>query len=114
DEPLEVFDDRVQVSCRIRGSELADAGDVDLSTIVFELLDLDGMVLNSTPGERGDGTGVFEATFNTQNVESGAALVRCAAASDSTSARGASDAAQVFIDHGPLIEIVSPEEGAAE
>src|SRR5690606_24224829 len=62
----------------------------------------------------GNGPGVFEATFNTQNVESGAVLVRCAAASDSASARGASYVAQVFIDHGPLIEIVSPEEGAAE
>ncbi len=113
-EPLEVFDDRVEVSCLIEGSELSDAGDLDLSTVIFELLDLDGMVLNSTPGTRGDGAGVFEATFNTQNVDSGPARVRCAAASDSPSARGASDAAQVFIDHGPLVEIVSPEEGAAE
>ncbi len=111
-DPIDVYQDTLVVECLILPPE-GDSG-LDTSTIFFQLLTTDGEELSGAVGERGDEKDVYEVTFPTQNVESGRVVVRCLASDDSAVPNEASAQARTFIDHGPIVEIISPEENAAE
>ncbi len=114
DDPDEVHDESIDVSCMVSASEAAGSKGVDPATIVIELLDTDNEVISTIDAIRGDSADVYEATFPTQNVPSGRVRIRCTGGDSSAESKMASQVIDVFIDHGPEVTIVTPKEGEAE
>jgi hypothetical protein len=118
--PEEVYDEAVTAGCRVHEPSGADAGvnsalKLDPSTVVFELISPDDEVLNSLPGAVSeDDATLYEVTFPVQNVDSGRVRLRCRASDASSSPREVSADAQTFIDHGPIVTVINPVEGAPE
>ncbi len=112
-DPVDVYQENLDVQCLILDPE-GGGSELDTSTVLFQLLDADGEELASAVGERGDDPDIFEVTFPVQNVDPGRVRVRCSATDDSSEPNEASAQADTFVDHGPNVSIVSPEEGAAE
>jgi len=112
--PDEVYDVDLPVSCLVEASDDPDAAPPDPSTVSFDLIDEEGEVLDTRVGVEGDEENIYEATFPVQNHPSGTVTVRCSAADSSANPETASDEASTFLDHGPVITIVSPEPGSPE
>lgn len=119
DEPVEVFDDTLRASCRIVGAA-PDAGttqavELDPASVMFELLTRDGEVLDALAGARSkEDPDVFEATFATQNLASGRLRVLCRASDASVMPKDVSAEVMTFIDHGPLVTVISPVPNSPE
>jgi hypothetical protein len=119
DEPAEVFDDTLRASCRIVGAA-PDAGttqavELDPASVMFELLTRDGEVLDALAGARSkEDPDVFEATFATQNLASGRLRVLCRASDASVIPKYVSAEVMTFIDHGPLVTVISPQPNSPE
>lgn len=114
DTPIEVFDENLDVSCRIEESDADGAKEVDPASVLFELLIPGGEIAATQVGVRADEAGVFEASFPTRNVPAGPVSVRCSASDTSAQPISASAEVGTFLDHGPLVTIVTPTEGGAE
>src|SRR5690606_5976782 len=112
--PDEVHDESIDVSCKVAASEAAGAREIDPSTVVIELLDSKGEVTASTVGVRGDSADVYVATFPTQNLPSGRVGIRCTGADDGAEPQQATHQVDVYIDHGPVVTVITPQEGQAE
>lgn len=119
DDPIEVFDDTLRASCRIVGAP-PDAGtsqavELDPASVMFELLTRDGEVLDALAGARSkEDPDIFEATFATQNLASGRLRVLCRASDASVMPKDVSAEVMTFIDHGPLVTVISPEPNSPE
>lgn len=109
--PVEVYNESLAVRCEF---EAQDGSELDTSTVFFELVNTDGEVLQSQPGVRVASPAVYEVTFPVQNVESGEVEVRCGVSDNATMPKRGTATARTFVDHGPLVAIVAPADGAAE
>ncbi len=113
-DPDEVYSTSMDVSCRVEQSDEPGAAPPDPSSVTLDLLDSEGMVIDTRVGEKGDTNDVYEATFPVQNIDAGIVTVRCSAADSSKRPETAHDQADTFVDHGPSIAIVSPKPDAAK
>jgi hypothetical protein len=110
--PDTVYSADLSASCRVQAAEGGAAPDA--STITLDLLDESGELIDSRVGELGENEDVYEAVFPTDLLPSGPIVVRCSAADMAETPNTSSVQVNTFIDHGPIVTIISPLPEAAK
>ena len=104
-----IMGDEVTVVCEVRESLDAEASPVNESSIAIELLDAEGVSLQSLPGLRTERSLEYSAEFPLTTVPAGEISFRCVASDRSEPPLEASGTVSTFLDQGPKIGIISPE-----
>jgi hypothetical protein len=106
--------DELDVVCEARQSPAAGAFPVEPSTVTIELLDAEGEVVDTVEADPTDEPDEFSARVLLAGVpDNGRIGFRCNASDGQLPALTGTDTVFSLIDHGPLIEVDSPEEDAA-
>ncbi len=104
----------IDVVCRVEKSTIGGAMPVDKSSVVIDLLDAEGKLVESMSAEPTDVPDEFSAhLFVTGIDENGPVSLRCSARDTSLPAKLASRTIGTFLDKGPTIQVVEPEEDSA-
>jgi hypothetical protein len=112
DDVAVLVDPEVEVVCEARQSTEPDSEPVNAATVLLQMLDADGEVVKEDPGVETE-PGVFSAPFILTDLPNGRVSFRCLAADTSDPPRLGSDTNATFVDHGPAIEVTSPEDGSS-
>jgi hypothetical protein len=106
--------EELDVVCEARQSPAAGAFPVEPSTVTIELLDADGEVVDTVEADPTGDPDEFSARVLLAGVpDNGRIGFRCNASDGQLPPLTGSDTVFSLIDHGPLIEVDSPEEDAA-
>jgi hypothetical protein len=106
--------DKVDALCTVTRATTRGAKNVDESTILLEMLDASGMVVETHPGTPTDNAGEYTAQFITRKVaDNGGISFACQATDTSNPPLVGLDQIDTFIDHGPTITPVDPPAGDA-
>ena len=107
--------DEIDVLCTATKSTDKGAKSVDQATVLLELLDGDGLVVETHPGTPTDNENEYTAHFITRKVgTNGGMSVECQASDTSSPAIMGTDRIDTFVDHGPSITPVAPPVGDAD
>ena len=106
-----VLADNVEVFCSVEASE--GSAPIDTTGVTIDLLDADGNLLNTVSADQTDTEGEFSAVLVVANQPSGVVNIVCTGSTSETVPVSGSDTIQQFIDHGPIITPIIPEEDEA-
>jgi len=107
--------DEIDALCTATKSTDKGAKSVDQATVLLELLDGDGIVVETHPGTPTDNENEYTAHFITRKLSAnGGMSVECQASDTSSPAIMGTDRIDTFVDHGPSITPVDPPAGDAD
>ncbi|HSU38407.1 MAG TPA: hypothetical protein VLJ38_02535, partial [Polyangiaceae bacterium] len=110
-----IVGDEIDVLCTATKSTDKGAKSVDQATVLLELLDGDGLVVETHPGTPTDNADEYTAHFITRKVSTnGGMSVECQASDTSSPAIMGTDRIDTFVDHGPSSLPVAPPVGDAD
>jgi hypothetical protein len=106
--------DELDALCTATKSTARGATAVDPSTVLLEMLDADGKVVETNPGTPTDNEDEYTAHFITGKVtDNGVISFACQASDSSETPLVGFDQIDSFVDHGPAITPVDPPAGDA-
>jgi hypothetical protein len=108
-----LIDDQVTVLCKATKSSAAGAVAVDPSSVKIAMLRADGTELKSSAGSLTQNDDEYSASFVLGTVPTGTVTFRCTASDKSSDGNIGSDSLDTFVDHGPEINIIEPEDRSA-
>jgi hypothetical protein len=107
-----LVESEVDVTCEVRAA--SGGGEVDPSTVSIQLLDGTDMVVDEVPAAPSGEPNEYTArVILTKVEESGVVGFTCTAGDLSSPPKLGRDTIHSYVDHGPLIEIISPEPDSA-
>jgi hypothetical protein len=110
-----IVDDEIDALCTATKSTDKGARSVDEATVLLELLDADGLVVETHPGTPTGNEDEYTAHFITRKVtDNGGMSVECQASDTSSPPILGSERIDTFVDHGPSITPVDPPLGDAD
>ncbi len=114
-DPGVIVADEIDVLCTATKSTDKGAKSVDQATVLLELLDGDGLVVETHPGTPTDNEDEYTAHFITRKVSiNGGMGIECQASDTSSPPIMGTDRIDTFVDHGPSITPVDPPVGDAD
>lgn len=105
-----VLTDELGAHCRVTPDDAADASAVNPASVLVQLLNAKGEVVAEGPATVGEAD-VYGATFTLAEVPSGRYTVLCQASDKSEPPLTGSAEVDVLVDHGPVIEPITPLPG---
>lgn len=108
-----LISDQVTVLCTVSKSSAKGADDVDPASVKISLLGADGKGIKSLSGAATKNADEYSAAFVLGAVPAGAVSFVCSASDKASAPHSATDTVDTFVDHGPEITIVQPEDGSA-
>lgn len=104
----------VDVVCHVEKSMLGGSMPVDKSSVVIDMIDAEGKVVESVAAAPTDVTDEYSAHFFLTAIEeNGRVSFRCSARDTSSVAKNASQTIHTFVDKGPTIQVVEPVDGSS-
>lgn len=97
----------IDVVCEATQSAEDGSEPVNPSTVLLQMLNADGDIVDEKPGTETE-TDVYTARFVLTSVPTGVVSFRCSASDTSGTPLTGSATISTFVDHGPLIEVISP------
>jgi hypothetical protein len=113
DDVAVLVDSEVEVVCEATQSTEDGSEPVNAATVLLQMLDADGEVVDEKPGVETDTPGEFSAPFILTSMPNGPVSFRCMAADTSEPPLVGSDTNGTFVDHGPGVDVSSPESDSA-
>jgi hypothetical protein len=105
-------DSSVAVSCVVTGSKAKGAADVNAATVKVAVLDANGAVIDEHPAIPTDNDNEYSAALSLAQVPAGRVGFTCTAAD--TAQHVGSAKISSFLDKGPLITFIRPEQPSAQ
>jgi hypothetical protein len=107
-----LVDGEIDVVCEVRKSNLPGAEEIAEETVTVQLLDAEGAQVDVVSAAPGENPGEYVAELIVAKVtENGRLSILCAAGDRSIPPLTGVDRVDTFIDHGPAITVMSPEDG---
>jgi hypothetical protein len=104
-----LVDDEIEVVCEVRKATSPGAGEVEPGSVIVQLLDADGALVDTVTADRGETADQFVANLIVGKVEdTGRLSILCAASDRSVPPLTGVGQIDTFIDHGPLIAVERP------
>ncbi len=108
-----LISDQITVLCTASKSTTKGADDVDPASVKISLLGADGKEIKSLAGAATKNDDEYSGAFVLGAVPAGAVSFQCSASDKASTPHAATDTVATFVDHGPEITIVQPEDGSA-
>lgn len=106
-----IVDEEVDVLCEVTKREAGR--NVDPATVIIEMHDAEGNIVESYPGTPTDNPNEYTARFVTTKIpDNGRVSFVCLGADVSSPALAGDDEIRSFVDHGPTITVIEPEEAS--
>lgn len=109
-----IVEEEIDVVCEVLKSTAPDASEIEPSSVTVQLLDADGAQLDSVAAAPTSDPDQYEARLIVAKVtENGRLSILCGASDRSDPVLNGFDQIDTFIDHGPQITPITPEDGDA-
>lgn len=104
-----LVDGEIVVVCEVRKSNSPESADVEPGSVIVQLMDADGELVDTVTADPGETSDQFVANLIVAKVvETGRLTILCAASDRSVPALTGVGEIETFIDHGPRIEVERP------
>jgi hypothetical protein len=105
-----LVDGEVDVVCEVRKSNLPGAAEIEPGSVIVQVLDADGALVDTVAADPGETTDQFVAHVIVAKVEeTGRLTVLCGASDRAVPPLTGVGQIETFIDHGPIVEVERPE-----
>jgi hypothetical protein len=104
-----LVDGEIDVVCEVRKSNLPGAQEIEPGSVTVQLLDANGVLVDTVAADPGETTDQFVARLIVAKVEdTGRLTIVCGAGDRSVPPLAGIGQIETFIDHGPIIDVERP------